>query len=100
MRKFAHMYLVMAVATTVVAATLAIRAEQAGAAPLRDPGESATCAAALSPEMALRFEKAFGISATTLVRMQATHDLVAAGAEAKDWPIKRLPMPARARADA
>ena len=55
--------------------------------------------AALSPEMALRFEKAFGISATTLVRMQATHDLVAAGAQAKDWPIKRLPKPARERAD-
>ena len=47
MRKFAHMYLVMAVVTTVVAATMAVRAEQAGAAPLRDPGESATCAAAI-----------------------------------------------------
>ena len=55
--------------------------------------------AALSPEMAVRFEKAFGISATTLVRMQAAHDLIAVRAEAKDLPIKRLLMPARELAD-
>ena len=56
--------------------------------------------AALSPEMAVRFEKAFGISAATLVRMQAAHDLVAVRAEAKDLPIKRLPRPARELAEA
>ena len=31
--------------------------------------------AGLSAEMALRFEKAFGLSADTLMRMQAAHDL-------------------------
>ena len=30
--------------------------------------------AALSPEMALRIEKAFGVSMDTLLRMQAWHD--------------------------
>lgn len=30
--------------------------------------------AALSPEMALRLEKAFGVSMDTLLRMQARHD--------------------------
>ena len=32
------------------------------------------CNAALSPEMALRIEKAFGVSMDTLLRMQAWHD--------------------------
>ncbi|MFT4954375.1 MAG: addiction module HigA family antidote [Brevundimonas sp.] len=32
----------------------------------------------LSAEMAIRFEKLFGISADTLVRMQAAHDLAQA----------------------
>lgn len=31
--------------------------------------------AGLSAEMAVRFEKAFGVSADTLMRMQAAHDL-------------------------
>lgn len=31
--------------------------------------------AALSPEMAVRFEKAFGISAATILRMQSAYDL-------------------------
>lgn len=31
--------------------------------------------AGLSAEMAIRFEKAFGLSADTLMRMQASHDL-------------------------
>jgi addiction module HigA family antidote len=34
--------------------------------------------AGLSAEMAIRFEKAFGISADTLLRMQAAHDLAQA----------------------
>lgn len=50
--------------------------------------------AGLSAEMAVRFEKAFGISATTLVRMQAAHELVAANAAAKELRIERLPVPA------
>ncbi|PNB32047.1 addiction module antidote protein, HigA family, partial [Pseudomonas sp. FW305-130] len=31
--------------------------------------------AGMSAEMAIRFEKAFGLSADTLMRMQAVHDL-------------------------
>jgi len=34
--------------------------------------------AGVSAEMAIRFEKAFGISADTLVRMQAAHELAQA----------------------
>ncbi len=34
--------------------------------------------AALSAEMALRFEKAFGLSADTLMRMQGAHDMAVA----------------------
>jgi addiction module HigA family antidote len=37
--------------------------------------------AALSPEMAIRFEKAFGISARTLLNMQAMHSLATADAD-------------------
>lgn len=36
--------------------------------------------AGVSAEMAIRFEKAFGISADTLVRMQAAHELAQARA--------------------
>jgi addiction module HigA family antidote len=36
--------------------------------------------AGLSAEMAIRFEKAFGLSADTLVRMQSAHDLALARA--------------------
>ena len=36
--------------------------------------------AGLSAEMAIRFEKAFGLKADTLLRMQAAHDLAAARA--------------------
>lgn len=50
--------------------------------------------AGLSAEMAIRFEKAFGVPADTLVRMQAAHDLVAAKAAAKDIRVERLPEPA------
>jgi addiction module HigA family antidote len=32
--------------------------------------------AALSPEMAIRFEKCFGIPAETMLRMQSAYDLV------------------------
>jgi addiction module HigA family antidote len=37
--------------------------------------------AGLSAEMAIRFEKAFGLKADTLVRMQAAHEL----AKARAW---------------
>ncbi|WP_421791042.1 HigA family addiction module antitoxin [Hyphobacterium sp.] len=46
--------------------------------------------AALSPDMALRFEKAFGVSAATLLRMQASHDLAAAKKTAKTGSIARI----------
>lgn len=36
------------------------------------------CRAAISAEMAIRLEKAFGSTAETWVRMQAAHDLAAA----------------------
>lgn len=36
--------------------------------------------AALSAEMAVRFERAFGVRAETMMRMQTAHDLVAARA--------------------
>lgn len=42
--------------------------------------------AGLSAEMALRFEKAFGLSADTLMRMQAAHDL--AQVRARDGAIE------------
>ena len=47
--------------------------------------------AALSPEMAIRFEKAFGIPAPTMMRMQAGWDLAqvelwAGGIKVERWP--------------
>ncbi|WP_396595599.1 HigA family addiction module antitoxin [Brevundimonas sp. R86498] len=42
----------------------------------------------LSAEMAIRFEKAFGLSADTLVRMQAAHDLHQARVQTADLHIE------------
>ena len=42
---------------------------------------------ALSADMAVRFEKAFGLKAETLVRMQASHDLARARRQAADLHI-------------
>jgi addiction module HigA family antidote len=42
--------------------------------------------AGLSAEMAIRFEKAFGLQAATLMRMQAAHEL--AGARAREAEFK------------
>ncbi|MBX7483922.1 HigA family addiction module antitoxin [Qipengyuania qiaonensis] len=50
--------------------------------------------AALSPEMAIRFEKAFGVSAQTMLRMQSAHDLVLAKKGAKAIKVDRVPEPA------
>lgn len=44
----------------------------------------------LSAEMAIRFEKLFGISADTLVRMQAKHDLSQARAHEKSIKVRPL----------
>lgn len=46
--------------------------------------------AALSPEMAVRFEMAFGISAATILRMQATHDLAQVEARADSLLVEPL----------
>ena len=46
--------------------------------------------AGLSAEMAIRFEKAFGLKADTLLRMQAAHDLAEARAREKDIKVDRL----------
>lgn len=46
--------------------------------------------AGLSAEMAIRFEKAFGVRADTLLRMQAAHDLAAARAHEKDIKVERV----------
>lgn len=50
--------------------------------------------AGLSANMALRFEKAFGISADTLLRMQARYELAQARANEKDIRVRRVPEPA------
>lgn len=49
--------------------------------------------ASLSPEMALRIEKAFGISMDTLMRMQSSHDI--AEARKKESKINVLPFQGR-----
>ncbi len=46
--------------------------------------------AGLSAEMAIRFEKAFGLRADTLLRMQAAYDLAQARAQAGNLIIERV----------
>lgn len=46
--------------------------------------------AGLSAEMAIRFEKAFGLSADTLLRMQAAHDLARARANEGRIKVERV----------
>ena len=50
--------------------------------------------AALSADMAIRFEKAFGIKADTLMRMQAAYDMVQARAHADDIIVDPILTPA------
>lgn len=45
--------------------------------------------ASLSPEMALRLEKAFGISMDTLMRMQNSHDIASMRQRAETIDVKR-----------
>ena len=47
------------------------------------------CKAALSPEMALRIENAFGVSMDTLLRMQAWHDASRMRARADEISVER-----------
>lgn len=44
----------------------------------------------LSPEMALRIEKAFGVSMDTLMRMQVSYDIAAARRREKDIKVARF----------
>lgn len=46
--------------------------------------------AGLSADMAIRFEKAFGLSADTLLRMQTAHDLARARAHEQDIKVERV----------
>ena len=46
--------------------------------------------AALSAEMAIRFEKAFGVRAETMLRMQAAYDLVEARAHEDEIKVERI----------
>lgn len=50
--------------------------------------------ASLSPDMAIRFEKAFGVSAATMLRMQSNYDLALAQAAASAVNVERIPEPA------
>lgn len=44
----------------------------------------------LSADMAIRFEKAFGLKAETLMRMQASHELAEARAHEDDIEVERV----------
>ena len=46
--------------------------------------------AAISPEMAIRLEKAFGSTADAWLRMQAAYDLAQARKREKDIKVKRV----------
>ena len=46
--------------------------------------------AGLSAEMAIRFEKAFGVQADTLMRMQAAHDLARERAREAEIEVERV----------
>ena len=50
--------------------------------------------ASLSAEMAIRFEKAFGVRADTLMRMQIAYDLAQARAHEADIKVGKLEMAA------
>ena len=44
----------------------------------------------LSAEMAIRFEKAFGLKANTLIRMQSAHELAEARAHEDEIEVERV----------
>ena len=48
----------------------------------------------LTPEMAIRFEKAFGLKADTLMRMQSAYALAVARKSAADIDVSQLTVPA------
>ena len=49
------------------------------------------CHAGISPEMAIRLDKAFGGGAETWLRLQATYDLAQAMKHADQIKVRRLP---------
>lgn len=51
--------------------------------------ELLNCKSALSPEMALRIEKAFGVSMDMLLRMQAWHDAARMRARSDEIIVRR-----------
>ena len=51
--------------------------------------ELLNCKSALSPEMALRIEKAFGVSMDMLLRMQAWHDATRMRARSDEIIVRR-----------
>ena len=55
--------------------------------------------AAFSPEMALRLEKAFGVSMDMLLRMQAWHDATRMRARADEVPVRRYDPVRESRGD-
>jgi len=50
--------------------------------------------ASLSADMAIRFEKAFGVKADTLLRMQTTYELAQARMHEADIRVAKLPIAA------
>jgi antitoxin HigA-1 len=46
--------------------------------------------AGVSADMAIRFEKAFGVKADTLLRMQTAYDLAQARAHERDIKVRKL----------
>lgn len=50
--------------------------------------------AGLSADMAIRFEKAFGVKADTLLRMQTSYELAQARAREDEIRVGKLPMAA------
>ena len=48
------------------------------------------CSASLSADMAIRFEKAFGIKADTLLRMQTSYELAQARLHEREIKVERL----------
>ncbi len=48
------------------------------------------CRSGLSADMAIRFEKAFGVKADTLLRMQTAHELALARAHETEIKVEKL----------
>ena len=48
------------------------------------------CKAGISPEMAIRLDKAFGGGAETWLRLQAAYDLAQAMEDAEEFKVERL----------